>query len=68
MISAPVLKQHGSAGLTLAGKNLTEIFAEIPRGTTRLGVAGKIHDPADVQRVLTRVVSGPQVRSIVEPS
>jgi 2,4-dienoyl-CoA reductase-like NADH-dependent reductase (Old Yellow Enzyme family) len=44
----PVDEQQGS----LAGKNLTEIFAGIPRGNTRLGVAGKIHDPADVQRVL----------------
>ena len=34
------------------GRTLTEIFAEIPRGEVRLGVAGKIHDPADVQRVL----------------
>lgn len=35
-----------------AGRTLTAIFAERPRGTTRLGVAGKIHDPADVQWVL----------------
>ncbi len=34
------------------GRSLTEIFAELPRGDVRLGVAGKIHDPADVQRVL----------------
>lgn len=34
------------------GRTLTEIFAELPRGDVRLGVAGKIHDPADVQRVL----------------
>ena len=44
----PVDEQQGA----FAGKNLTEIFAELPRGNTRLGVAGKIHDPADVQRVL----------------
>ena len=34
------------------GRSLIEIFAELPRGEVRLGVAGKIHDPADVQRVL----------------
>jgi 2,4-dienoyl-CoA reductase-like NADH-dependent reductase (Old Yellow Enzyme family) len=34
------------------GRTLTEIFAAIPRGDVRLGVAGKIHDPADVLRVL----------------
>jgi 2,4-dienoyl-CoA reductase-like NADH-dependent reductase (Old Yellow Enzyme family) len=33
-------------------RSLTEVFAELPRGEVRLGVAGKIHDPADVQRVL----------------
>ena len=34
------------------GRSLMEIFAELPRGEVRLGVAGKIHEPADVQRVL----------------
>ena len=34
------------------GRSLMEIFAELPRGDVRLGVAGKIHDPADVQRVI----------------
>ncbi len=34
------------------GRTLTGIFAELPRGNVRLGVAGKIHDLADVQRVL----------------
>lgn len=34
------------------GRSLTEIFAELPRGEVRLGVAGKIHDPGDVRRVL----------------
>lgn len=34
------------------GRSLTEIFAELPRGQVRLGVAGKIHEVADVQRVL----------------
>ena len=34
------------------GRTLAEIFAGLPRGAVRLGVAGKIHDPADVQRVL----------------
>ncbi len=33
-------------------RTLTEVFSELPRGTVRLGVAGKIHDPSDVQRVL----------------
>lgn len=35
-----------------AGRTLAEIFAELPRGDVRLGVAGKIHDPADVQAML----------------
>ena len=35
-----------------AGRTLAEIFAALPRGDVRLGVAGKIHDPADVQRML----------------
>ncbi|MFZ9017689.1 MAG: NADH:flavin oxidoreductase [Ilumatobacteraceae bacterium] len=35
-----------------AGRTLIEIFAGLPRGDVRLGVAGKIHDPADVQWVL----------------
>ena len=34
------------------GRSLVDIFAQLPRGGVRLGVAGKIHDPADVQRVL----------------
>jgi 2,4-dienoyl-CoA reductase-like NADH-dependent reductase (Old Yellow Enzyme family) len=33
-------------------RTLMEIFASIPRGDVRLGVAGKIHTPADVQRVV----------------
>lgn len=37
-----------------AGRSLSEIFAGEPRGTARLAVAGRIHDPADVQRVLDR--------------
>ncbi|MGB8861516.1 MAG: NADH:flavin oxidoreductase [Ilumatobacteraceae bacterium] len=38
------------------GRTLTEVFAELPRGSVRLGVAGKIHDPTDVQRVLDQGV------------
>ena len=34
------------------GRSLCELFAGLPRGDVRLGVAGKIHEPADVQRVL----------------
>lgn len=34
------------------GRSLMEIFAELPRGDIRLGVAGKIHEPSDVQRVI----------------
>ena len=34
------------------GRTLAEIFAEIPRGDVRLGVAGKIHDPSDAQAML----------------
>jgi 2,4-dienoyl-CoA reductase-like NADH-dependent reductase (Old Yellow Enzyme family) len=41
------------------GRPLMEIFAELPRGDVRLGVAGKIHDPADVQRVLDAGVDVP---------
>jgi 2,4-dienoyl-CoA reductase-like NADH-dependent reductase (Old Yellow Enzyme family) len=41
----PVEGGHG-------GRTLTEIFAELPRGEVRVGAAGKIYDPADVQRVL----------------
>jgi 2,4-dienoyl-CoA reductase-like NADH-dependent reductase (Old Yellow Enzyme family) len=41
------------------GRSLLEIFAELPRGDVRLGVAGKIHDPADVQRVLDAGVDVP---------
>lgn len=40
----------------LAGRSLLDVFAEIERGDVRLGVAGKIHDPADVQAVLDRGV------------
>ena len=38
------------------GRSLTDIFVELPRGAVRLGVAGKIHDPADVQGILDRGV------------
>jgi 2,4-dienoyl-CoA reductase-like NADH-dependent reductase (Old Yellow Enzyme family) len=41
------------------GRTLLEIFAELPRGDVRLGVAGKIHDPADVQFVLDAGVDIP---------
>jgi 2,4-dienoyl-CoA reductase-like NADH-dependent reductase (Old Yellow Enzyme family) len=34
------------------GMTLTEAFASLPRGEVRLGVAGKIHTPADVRAVL----------------
>jgi 2,4-dienoyl-CoA reductase-like NADH-dependent reductase (Old Yellow Enzyme family) len=34
------------------GRTLTEIFAALPRGEVRLGVAGKIHDPADALGVI----------------
>ncbi|MFM2076686.1 MAG: hypothetical protein RJA49_576 [Actinomycetota bacterium] len=33
-------------------RTLLEVFAALPRGDVRLGVAGKIRTPADVQRVL----------------
>jgi 2,4-dienoyl-CoA reductase-like NADH-dependent reductase (Old Yellow Enzyme family) len=38
------------------GRPLLDVFAELPRGDVRLGVAGKIHDPSDVQNVLDRGV------------
>lgn len=34
------------------GRSLCDIFAGLPRGDVRLAVAGKIHEVADVQRVL----------------
>lgn len=37
---------------TSRGATLTEVFASLPRGEVRLAVAGKIHSPADVTRVL----------------
>jgi len=37
-------------------RTLLEVFAALPRGDVRLGVAGKIHTPADVQRVLAHGV------------
>jgi len=41
------------------GRRLIDIFAELTRGDVRLGVAGKIHDPADVLRVLEAGVDIP---------
>lgn len=38
------------------GRPLVELFAGLPRGGVRLGVAGKLHDPADVDRVLDQGV------------
>ncbi len=40
-------------------RTLLEVFAALPRGDVRLGVAGKIHTPADVQRVLDAGVDIP---------
>ncbi len=40
----------------LAGTPLLDLFSEIERGDVRLGVAGKIHDPSDVEQVLARGV------------
>ena len=40
-------------------RTLLEIFAALPRGEVRLGVAGKIHTPADVQEVLDHGVDLP---------
>lgn len=37
-----------------AGRSLLDVFAGIERGGVRLAVAGKIHDPSDVQGVLDR--------------
>lgn len=34
------------------GRRLIELFAGLPRGGVRLGAAGRIHTPADVQRAL----------------
>lgn len=36
------------------GKPLLELFAELPRGAVRLGVAGKVRTPADAVAVLER--------------
>lgn len=38
---------------------LLDVFAALPRGDVRLGVAGKIHTPADVQMVLDAGVDLP---------
>ena len=38
------------------GTPLLDVFTTIERGDVRLGVAGKIHDPADVHEVLDRGV------------
>jgi len=38
---------------------LLDVFAALPRGDVRLGVAGKIHTPADVQMVLDAGVDVP---------
>lgn len=35
-----------------AGRQLIDLFSEIPRGATKLGVAGKIYSAADAQRCL----------------
>jgi 2,4-dienoyl-CoA reductase-like NADH-dependent reductase (Old Yellow Enzyme family) len=40
----------------LEGRSLLDVFARIDRGDVRLGVAGQVHDPADVQEVLDRGV------------
>lgn len=40
----------------LAGTPLLDVFSELDRGDVRLGVAGKIHDPSDVDAVLGRGV------------
>ena len=40
----------------LADRTLTEVFAELPRHGARLGVAGKIHEPADIQWALDQGV------------
>ncbi len=40
-------------------RTLLEVFAELPRGDVRLGVAGKIHTPDDVQRVIDHGVDLP---------
>ena len=37
-----------------AGESLLDVYARIERGGVRLAVAGKIHEPADVQEVLDR--------------
>ncbi len=38
------------------GRSLLDIFTGLERGSVRLGVAGKIHDPSDVQFVLDQGV------------
>ena len=38
---------------------LLDVFAALPRGDVRLGVAGKIHTPTDVQMVLDAGVDVP---------
>jgi 2,4-dienoyl-CoA reductase-like NADH-dependent reductase (Old Yellow Enzyme family) len=41
------------------GQSLTQLFASLPRGDVRLAVAGRIHTPADAQRVVDAGVDIP---------
>jgi 2,4-dienoyl-CoA reductase-like NADH-dependent reductase (Old Yellow Enzyme family) len=36
----------------LTGRSLLDVFAGIERGSVRLGAAGQVHDPSDVQELL----------------
>lgn len=49
------VRREAGAG-PLAGQSLLDVFAGIERGDVRLGMAGQVHDPADVQEVLDRGV------------
>lgn len=39
-----------------SGTPLSQLFADLPRGAVRLGVAGRLYTPADIERVLDRGV------------
>ncbi len=48
--------RRNAADGAFAGQSLLDVYTRLERGDVRLAVAGKIHEPADVQEVLDRGV------------
>ena len=48
--------RRNAADGVFAGQSLLDVYTRLERGDVRLAVAGKIHEPADVQEVLDRGV------------